>query len=117
MGGKPKLSSCVPKLLSRNGRGSLIRSPEHALSRGPSADPLLLLCLETNGQEIRESGAIVIQDAESTVAGPCHRLGFFDEVVQENPNLDISFEQQRRIQHPSKLGGILNRPKRHRTRV
>ena len=47
-----------------------------------SPDPLLLLWLEPDGQELREGRAVLVQDAERTVAGPGHRLGFFDEVVQ-----------------------------------
>ena len=73
--------------------------------------------LEPDGQEVRESGAVVVQDPERAVAGGGHRAGLLDEVVEENRELEISLEQQRRFEHPPELGGVLDRPERHRSSV
>ena len=81
--------------------------------RGPSPNPLLFVRLEAHGQELGESSVVLVQDSEGAVAGCGHRACFFDDVAQEDRELEITFEQQCRLEHPSELHGVLNRSERH----
>ena len=72
-----------PSSLNRNGRGSVMSRTPGPLARsvGPRSAPLLLW-LEPDGQELRESRAVARSGRRAHRSGPRHRLGLFDEVVQ-----------------------------------
>ena len=93
--------------------GIIDQHAQHPSPRRPSADLLLLYRLEPDGHELGQCRVVLVQDSERTVAGRRHRTCFFDEVSQEDLELEIAFEEQGRLEHPPKLDGILDRPKWH----
>ena len=57
---------------------------------------------------------VLVEHAERAVAGAGHGPGLLDDVAQDLGQLEVRLDEQRRLEHPAKLGGILDGAERHR---
>ena len=81
---------------------------QYPLPGGSRADPLLLVLLESDREELGKRGAVVVQDPECTVSSARHRASLVDDVPKQGRELHVLFEQQRGFEHPTELGRILD---------
>jgi hypothetical protein len=95
------------------GMGIGDEQPEHLPSRGSGPNPFLLFGIEADGEKLGQGGAILVQNPDGAVTSPGHRASLLDEVMEQGGEIQVSLELQRGLEHPAKLGRILDRPIRH----
>ncbi len=95
------------------GLGMRDEQAEHASPRRARADPLLVVRGQSHGDEFGQTGALLVEDAESGIAGTRHGLGLLGDVAQQRRKLQIPLDEECRFEDPAKLGGIIDGAIRH----
>jgi two-component system response regulator DevR len=81
---------------------------QHASPGRPSANCFLLLLAQSDGQELIERGPLSVEHPERSVAGPDQAAGLFDQVAEQDREVDIGFEHQDGVHQPAEFVGVLD---------
>jgi hypothetical protein len=73
-----------------------------------------LVWVQSNSDEFRQSGPVIIEHAERTEASPGHGTGLLDHMAEEYRQLEVLLNEQGRLEDPPELAWILNGVIRHK---
>ena len=90
----------------------MMRSPRtpRPVGRGPMA---LFGLAEPNGEELLETGPGLVEHPEGAVAGSDQRPGLFDQMAQQDGELDVGGDHQHGVHQASQLFGVVHPCVRH----
>jgi two-component system response regulator DevR len=86
---------------------------EHAPSRGPRSDGSLFHLGQPDGQELLEARSSLVEHSEGTVAGADQGAGFFNQMTQQDRELDIGFDHEHGIHQATQLLRVVDVAERH----
>ena len=89
------------------------QEPEDASTRGTRADGLLFGLAQAHGQKLLETGPGLVQHTQSPVAGVDQRPGLFDQVTQQDGELEVRLDHQHGVHQATQLLGVADAVVRH----
>ena len=89
------------------------QEPEDASTRGTRADCLLFGLAQASGQELLETGPGLVQHTQGPVAGIDQRPGLFDQVTQQDGELEVRLDHQHGVHQATQLLGVADAMVRH----
>ena len=95
------------------GRGFGDQHAQHPSSGRASTDRLFLGIAQSDGDERLEASPCLIEHAESAIASVDERTGLFDEVAEQDGQLDGGFDHEDGVDETQELRRILNVVIRH----
>ncbi len=84
--------------------------PEHPEARRQRPDPALRLDVETHDDELSERRPLLVEHAQRAVARRGDRAGLVDDAMEQGGEVEVGLEEERRLEHPPELDGILDPP-------
>jgi hypothetical protein len=107
VGRKAKALGVGTEVGQAEGLGVVDEKAEDPPTRGSGPYSGLFVWLQTNRDELRQGGPIIIEHTECAITGPGHGAGFFDHMAEEYRQLKIPFYEQGRLEDPAEFGRIL----------
>ena len=72
---------------------------------------------QSHGDELGQTGTVLVEDPESGIAGAGHGPGLLGNVAEQCGEIQVPFDKERRLEDPAKLGGIIDGAVRHKDTV
>jgi hypothetical protein len=81
---------------------------QHSPSGRTWPNQILLVRVESYGDELGQSRALVIEDPERPVASPGHGAGFLNDMAQESRKFEVPLNEERRFEYPPQRRGVFD---------
>jgi hypothetical protein len=81
---------------------------QHSPSGRTCPNQLLLVRVESYGDELGQCGTLLVEDPERPVASPGHGAGFLYDMAQERRKFEVPLNEQRCIEYPPQRRGVFD---------
>ncbi len=114
---EPETELMCAELAQSKGCGVGDQQPENASTRWPRSDGMLLRLTQSDRQELLETCSGLVEHTEGAVAGTDEGTRLFDQMTQQDRELDISLDHEHGIHQSTQLPGVVDPVIRHTVMV